>query len=127
MFNYCAILGVWFPGCPLFRGNFVLESAVGSVVWWPRAFRDSNSYFRRPISDFRRPISDFRSPLSDFRCSTFDLRIPISKLQYGLACCVDPSAIIARADKIRKKQASHSVSKCGKSQYLEMIQRHLIG
>ena len=32
MFNYCAILGVWFPGCPLFRGNFVLESAVGSVA-----------------------------------------------------------------------------------------------
>ena len=31
MFNYCAIVGVWFPGCPLFRGNFVLESAVGSV------------------------------------------------------------------------------------------------
>ena len=30
--NYCAILGVWFPGCPLFRGNFVLESAVGSVA-----------------------------------------------------------------------------------------------
>ena len=32
MVNYCAILGVWFPGCPLFRGNFVLESAVGSVA-----------------------------------------------------------------------------------------------
>ena len=67
MFNYCAILGVWFPGCPLFRGNFVLESAVGSVVWWPRAFRDSNSYFRRPISDFRSPFSDVRSPTSDLR------------------------------------------------------------
>ena len=33
MVNYCAILGVWFPGCPLFRGNFVLESAVGSVTY----------------------------------------------------------------------------------------------
>ena len=104
------------PGPALFLKKMVSDQPV----WWPRAFRDSNSYFRRSISDFR-------SPFSDFRCSTFDLRIPISKLQYGLACCVDPSAIIARADKIRKKQASHSVSKCGKSQYLEMIQRHLIG
>ena len=70
------------------------------------------------------PTSDLRLPTSDLRLPT-SVRIPISKLQYRLACCVDPSAIIARADKIRKKQASHSVSKCGKSQYLEMIQRHL--
>ena len=32
MVSYCAILEVWFPGCPLFRGNFVLKSAVGSVA-----------------------------------------------------------------------------------------------
>ena len=32
MVSYCAILGAWFPGCPLFRGNFVLKSAVGSVA-----------------------------------------------------------------------------------------------
>ena len=32
MISYCEILGVWFPGCPLFRGNFVLKSAVGSVA-----------------------------------------------------------------------------------------------
>ena len=32
MVSYCAILGVWFPGCPLFRGNFVLKSVVGSVA-----------------------------------------------------------------------------------------------
>ena len=28
---YGTILRVWFPGCPLFRGNFVLKSAVGSL------------------------------------------------------------------------------------------------
>ena len=28
---YDTILRVWFPGCPLFRGNFVLKSAVGSL------------------------------------------------------------------------------------------------
>ena len=32
MVSCCAILGVWFPRCPLFRGNFVLKSAVGSVA-----------------------------------------------------------------------------------------------
>ena len=28
---YGTILRVWFPRCPLFRGNFVLKSAVGSL------------------------------------------------------------------------------------------------
>ena len=27
--RYGTILKVWFPGCPLFRGNFVLKSAIG--------------------------------------------------------------------------------------------------
>ena len=31
MCMYGTILRVWFPGCPLFKGNFVLKSAVGSL------------------------------------------------------------------------------------------------
>ena len=31
MCMYGTILRVWFPGCPLFRGNFVLKSVVGSL------------------------------------------------------------------------------------------------
>ena len=31
MVSYCAMLGVWFPGCSLFRGNFVLVGSVALV------------------------------------------------------------------------------------------------
>ena len=52
------------------NGRFSIPDSgqeLHSQLWWPRAFRDSNSYFRRPISDFRSPFSDVRSPTSDLR------------------------------------------------------------
>ena len=56
MVSYCAILGVWFPGCLLFRSNFVLKSAVGSValVRCPESFRNKECVRCREVVRYRR-------------------------------------------------------------------------
>ena len=56
---YGTILRVWFPGCPLLRGNFVLKCAIGSLdlVCCPES--RSVHFSEGPLSEVRLQYTSF--------------------------------------------------------------------